>query len=503
MEGASIRNKIDFAPGENHIALRYPNKCFYVPEVFHMAPTDGKVIPLFISDINKSRSILEVYGSKGFDKYINKFIMINNYPIKKVKITGKVIGEKFKDYSDWGERNPKNYVLVTVDDFSGDKTLNIEVKVKEALYLSAGLMFNTSYGKIVEVVGVVNDLSSKRELLAEYISIIGNNDELDLEIESWKEKLEFRKSILSSPWIYEPPKMAYTPMTYTEPKLLRKDYDRKKFKQNLGIIDVDNDNDFIPSIFREDSMLLRQPLRSCHNVIDLTDPTEEDENPEINKEFDVNREFEVEEIDEGVISDSEVQILEVNQVHSRGSNTGVTLQAIEEFQLTLEFIVWMLKYGQSPFKLADIYNYSKVKHLIENSAHLKLLSGPLDPNSQQNIRDTKHEIFHSIRHLLHIKYRLIDVSRNQDVNPHNLYQLTDHLRYCLNILKLHKINEDRTTVLNIESYLGIFKIHSNNLIGDVHYRLINGIIDWILTNEFNDRKDWEYDSKVIEWSYIG
>lgn len=501
MEGTSIRNKIDFAPGENHIALRYPNKCFYVPEVFHMAPTDGKIIPLFISDINKSRSILEVYGSKGFDKYINNFIIINNYPIKKVKITGKVIGEKFKDYSNLGERNSKNYVRITVDDFSSDKMLTIDVKVQEALYLSAGLVFNSSYGKIVEMVGVVNDLSSERELLAENISIVGDNDELDVEIISWKEKLEFRKSILSNPWIYEPPKLAYTPMTYTEPKLLRKDYERKKSKQNIDIIDVENDNDFRPSIFREDSILLRQHLRSCQDVIDLTDFIKDNKSPDINKEFDLNKESKVEEIDEGVIPDSEVQILEVNQVHSRGSNGDVPGQVIEEFQLTLEFIIWILKYGQSPFKLADIYNYSKVKYLLENSARIKL-TRLLDSNSQRNVKNTKHQIFHSVRHLLHINYRLIDVSQNQDVNPHNLHRLIDHLKYCLNILRLHKINEDKTTVLNVESYLGIFKIHSNNLIGDVDYKLINGIIDWILTNDFNDRKDWKYDSKVIEWSYI-
>lgn len=512
MAGVNIRNKIDFAPGENHIAIRYPNKCYYVPEIFHMAPTDGKVIPLFISDINRSRSILEVYGSKGFEKYMNNFIMINNYPVKKVKITGKVIGETYKDYSEWGERNPKNYVLVAVDDFSSDRMLIIEVKVKEALYLSAGLVFNRSYGKIVEAVGIVNELSNKRELLVDYISIIGSNDELDLEIESWKEKLEFRNAVLCSPWIYEPPKLDQTPMAYSEPKLLRKDFNRKKFKEGLDIFDAENA--VSPSIFREDSILLRHRLEPCHDIIDLTDPIEvyevleANKGPEANGEPEVNEypevnESEVEEIDDPLLPDSEIQILEVHQIHSLDNEAETPVQVFEEFQLTLEFIVWILNHGQSSFKLADIYNNSKIGHLLENLANLKLLSRRLNSNEQYNVKHTKHEIFHTIRHLLHINYRLIDVSRNQDVYPRNLFQLTDHLRYCLNVLKLHKINEDKTTVLNVESYMGIFKIHSNNLIGDVDYKLINGIIDWILTNEFNERKKWKYDSKVIEWSYIG
>ena len=510
MAGGNIRNKIDFAPGENHIAIRYPNKCFYVPEIFHMAPTDGKIIPLFISDINRSRSLLEIYGSKGFEKYVNNFIMINNYPVRKVKITGKVIGETYKDYSEWGERNPKNYVLVTIDDFSSDRMLIIEVKVKEALYLSAGLVFSRSYGKIVEAVGVVNELSNKRELLSDYIHIIGNNDELDLEIESWKEKLEFRNSILCRPWEYEPPKLDQTPMTYSEPKLLRKDFNRKKFKEGLDIFD--SESEISPSIFREDSILLRQRLESCHEVIDLTDPIEVDEvvevheeskANEVNKDPEVNA-SEVEEIDDPLLPDSEIQILEVNQVHSIDNEAEtIPVQVFEEFQLTLEFIVWILNHGKTPFKLADIYNNSKIRHLLENLANLKLLSRRANSNEPYNIKHTKHEIFHTIRHLLHINYRLIDVSRNQDVYPHNLFQLTEHLRYCLNILKLHKINEDKTTVLNVESYMGIFKIHSNNLIGDVDYKVINGIIDWILTNEFNGRNNWKYDSKVTEWSYIG
>lgn len=512
MAGVNIRNKIDFAPGENHIAIRYPNKCYYVPEIFHMAPTDGKIIPLFISDINRSRSILEVYGSKGFEKYMNNFIMINNYPVKRVKITGKVIGESYKDYSEWGERNPKNYVLVALDDFSSDRMLIIEVKVKEALYLSAGLVFNGSYGKIIEAVGVVNELSNKRELLADYISIIGSNDELDLEIESWKEKLEFRNSILCRPWIYESPKLGQTPMTYSEPKLLRKDFNRKKFKEGLDIFDAEGA--VSPSIFREDSILLRQHLESCQDVIDLTDPIEVDEALETNKEPEANEELEVnevpeviesepEEIDDPLLPDSEIQILEVNQVHSLDNEAETPVQVFEEFQLTLEFIVWILNHGQSPFKLADIYNNSKIRHLLESLTNVKLLSRRLNSNEQYNIKHTKHEIFHTTRHLLHINYRLIGVSRNQDVNPHNLFQLADHLRYCLNVLKLHKINEDKTTVLNVESYMGIFKIHSNNLIGNVDYKLINAIVDWILTNEFNERKKWKYDSKVIEWSYIG
>lgn len=512
MAGVNIRNKIDFAPGENHIVIRYPNKCYYVPEIFHMAPTDGKIIPLFISDINRSRSMLEVYGSKGFEKYMNNFIMINNYPVRKVKITGKVVGETYKDYSEWGERNPKNYVLVALDDFTSDRMLIIEVKVKEALYLSAGLVFNGSYGKIIEAVGVVNELSNKRELLADYISIIGSNDELDLEIESWKERLEFRNSILCRPWIYESPTLGQTPMTYSEPKLSRKDFNRKKFKEELDIFDAEDA--VSPSIFREDSILLRQHLESCQDVIDLTDPIEVDEVLEINKEPEANEELEVnedpeviesevEEIDDPLLHDSEIQILEVNHVHSLDNEAEIPVQVFEEFQLTLEFIVWILNHGQSSFKLADIYKNSKIRHLLESLANLKLLSRRLNSNEQYNIKHTKHEIFHTTRHLLHINYRLIDVSRNQDVNPHNLFQLTDHLRYSLNVLKLHKINEDKTTVLNVASYMGIFKIHSNNLIGNVDYKLINGIIDWILSNEFHERKKWKYDSKVIEWSYIG
>lgn len=486
------RNIIDFAPGENHIAIRHPSKCYYVPEVFHMAPTCGETVPLFIRDINRGKTLLQIYGSLAFEKYMDNYILVNNYPIQKIKITGKIIGEVYKDFGVWGERNPKNFVLVNVDDFSGDGCLTIYVKIKESLYLASGLTFNKSYGKVIEVLGVVNEFNDKREVLADYLSVIGTNDELDVEVESWKQTLEFRNTILAKPWIYKPPTIDPIPQVYCEPKMLKKDYERKQRRENLHIFN--NDVDMYPNNFTEDSLLLFQHSEPKPvEFVDLTDCCETD-----NVQM-------VEEIDDSCIEimNSEIQIIKVNQF--KPSDDEEPVQILCEFQLTLEFIKWMLEHGLMPFKLIDIYKDFKIQHVLDNLTQLKILSEHLSPGDD-DFADGKHvknALFHTARHILQINYRLITVSKNQNVNLTNLFQLENHLKYYLNIVKQHKLDRNETKILNIEDYLRAFKAYSSNLIGEINYKLINGIIDWILTNDFNDRNNWKYDSKLIEWTFIG
>lgn len=500
MVGSTNRNQIDLGPGETHIAIRNQNKSFYVPEVFHMAPTEGKIIPLFIADINRSKSLIELYGSRGFEKYMNNFILINNYPIRKIKVTGKIIGETFKDYGEGKERNSKNHVLITLDDFSGAGNLTIVVRVKESMYLSSGFVFNNSYGKIIEVVGVVNELTSRREILTDYVGIVGNNEDLDKEIQNWKETLEIRNSLLRKPWIYEPPKSDRFPVIYSEPKLLRKDYNRKKYKEHLEIIEVEDDS--TPSLFREDSILLMQSTNSANNnVIDLTD-SPEDATPLKRSAINESRGID---ISCQMVPESDVQILEVNDVKYSDSQDGNPIHNVEEFQLILEFILWILNKGEPTFKLIELYSNVKIKRLLDDLTQLRLHSRYINPinTRTEDMKHIKYEIFHTVRHLLHINYKLIDVSPDQDVYLDNLLQLKEHLKYCLNVIRLHRINEDKTTVLNVDGYMNIFRNHSNTHIGDINYKLINGIIDWILVNDFNNRNKWKYDSKAMEWSYIG
>ena len=85
------RTKIDWGPGENHICLRTSTKNYYVIELFHQSPTLDKLIPLFINDINSSPNLFQIYYQ--IAENLTQIVLINNYPVNKVRIVGKIINE--------------------------------------------------------------------------------------------------------------------------------------------------------------------------------------------------------------------------------------------------------------------------------------------------------------------------------------------------------------------------------------------------------------------------
>ena len=60
-------------------------------ELFHQSPTLDKLIPLFINDINSSPNLFQIYYQ--IAENLTQIVLINNYPVNKVRIVGKIINE--------------------------------------------------------------------------------------------------------------------------------------------------------------------------------------------------------------------------------------------------------------------------------------------------------------------------------------------------------------------------------------------------------------------------
>ncbi|CUM65759.1 uncharacterized protein PRCAT00003407001 [Priceomyces carsonii] len=450
----SKNSVIDFGPGENHIALRFPHKCYYVPEVFHLSPYFSETIPLFISDINNSPSFKEIYGLQG-STYEN-LLIINNYPIRSFKIYGKVIGELYKNFDEGGKQNPKNYIKITVDDFSSAIHSTVTVNVLESLYLTSGLTFNDSYGKIIEVRGYITNIHASRYIICEFLNVIGENDDLDIEIGCWRNILKFRNEKLISPWVYIP-SFVPSPQPLPTSILSKADQKLKSLRQSLQLTSFAVDQSiFLP----EDSLIV------AGNRYDRLESDSE--------------------------VDSSIQIIDIKDS---------PLQVITEFQLSIEFITWVIKNSFKTFKLADIYRDATISGLLNNLTNVKLMSLNVQQN-EQCFLDLKKELFHSIRHELQVDFKLISVTKSQMVRLNNLQMLYNHLRKCLLLIKTAKESNNSDKILNIHNYLS--NLRFDDFVGaNVNYKLVNSIVDYIISNDLNEEKFWRYDSRSIQWLYSG
>lgn len=162
-----------------------------------MAPTHERIVPLAIADLIRAKNVLQVYGIQGLDKHNQGYVMVHNYPVKVVKIAGRVLSYAFKSFDEGDVKRDYNFFLVDLDDCSGDRLL-ICVRIMER-----DLPFpakNVREGLLLEVIGSVYYFQDyDRQILALSVRIIGSSTELDVEIEWWAHVLETRR-LLQVPW---------------------------------------------------------------------------------------------------------------------------------------------------------------------------------------------------------------------------------------------------------------------------------------------------------------
>lgn len=274
----------DIAPEEHHISHRSCGKTFYLPSLFHLAPTTDKTVPLSIRDVIRAKNILEVYGVQGLEKHSQGYIMLNNYPIKSVLITGRLLSYTYKNFDQGSYRNPNNFFLFTLDDCSGD-SLSICVKV-----LQADLSYRVSEireGLILEVTGTVAYIQDyERQIIGKTVEILGNHHHFHIEMDCWSRVLETRQ-LLMKPWKYTPDEPAKCTGVNREPQFLRRDYDQRMQKTSLNLApgtesQIGNQVEQCNSIRPYDLPLVdsfvvhKSPIpRSDLGVVEIIDLTEE------------------------------------------------------------------------------------------------------------------------------------------------------------------------------------------------------------------------------------
>lgn len=572
------RTKIDWGPGENHICLRTSTKNYYVIELFHQSPTLDKLIPLFINDINSSPNLFQIYYQ--IAENLTQIVLINNYPVNKVRIVGKIINEKYKSNDNYntstntraksGNGQGINDVFLTIDDFVGSSS-RIIVNLNQSKFRSQGCKLNMSNrGKIVEIEGIINnkyiyynrynnynnynnDNLLQREIDVEKFTVLSHNgNEFHIEMENWKKTLEFRNLNLLEPWVFIPSPQRnkdcqQQPLTYrfTEAELRKRNN-----RQNLVISSPSPINEIQPEeLAFEDSLLVDAVRKSSDKtVVDSIDnddwPQEsgfeelKDDSAVVQQQQQQQQQPNLPQIPRSSLTSRQATPLTsdtaingtslglFNQLENISNKKDVTLKmddddnhdddddiiilavndnpvkVVTEFQVTLEIIKFIINKNFTKFKLVEIYRHNYISQLLTNLTTIQLSTLQQIPNFKNltSFDEYKSIIFHRIRRVLQFDYELITVSQTQLVKLKNL----QNLFYSL-IQILHNLSDTEKQLnheLNVMDYIELLR-QEKLIFGGINYKIINGIIDYILTMVLKQDRLWKYDTKNISWKYIG
>lgn len=189
---------IDFGPGERHVFKRTLGKTYYVPELFHLSPFYDGVTRLLINDIHQSRKLLDIYGAIALQEHMGHCIMINNHPIRRVAVFGRVLSIL--------DNSVGTAYTIRLDDSSGNK-LYIDCIVSLQLALQSTLPLLNAYPSalIVQVWGVAVEKFGQWRIEADYVQVECRSSRLAFatETELWREYLNYRHR-LAEAWVYEP-----------------------------------------------------------------------------------------------------------------------------------------------------------------------------------------------------------------------------------------------------------------------------------------------------------
>ncbi|CAK9437777.1 uncharacterized protein LODBEIA_P21550 [Lodderomyces beijingensis] len=187
-------NRIDWGLGESHIALRTPQIEYYRPELFHQAKTFDDFVPVFISDYHHRTDLFRIYFHLA--ESMEDMIMVQNWPINRVVIAGRIVGEYYNEERD--------LVKLNLDDCSGDQSILV-VDMNLAMFVSCGFQLNmNNYGRMVQVYAHFK----RSKVVVDNLRVLNHwgKEAMGAELEWWGEVIEYRESVLRAPWVFKPEK---------------------------------------------------------------------------------------------------------------------------------------------------------------------------------------------------------------------------------------------------------------------------------------------------------
>lgn len=145
-------------------------------------------------------------------------------------------------------------------------------------------------------------------------------------------------------------------------------------------------------------------------------------------------------------------------------------------ELSGEFLTWILNNGKQKFKLIQLYKDRQISKLLD----IHIQQDPEHPN--------KPDLFHRIRHILHIAGELITVSKSQVADCTNLERLCSQIFDELSWVRQHG------KVFKATRFVEQRQGDVSSGLSTVH---VNFIVKWAVRDEDN----WKYDENDDQWEY--
>lgn len=476
------RETIDFAPGVDNIVLRKDGVEFYNTETFHSSPFYDRTIPILIKSILESNDLLKIYGINGLRSLNEKVILINNHPIRKIKLVGRITECFIK------EIKSEEFYFLTLDDSSGP---DIVLKVSRASLLGAGLQPSNFVFKLIEITGYCSNFNGKLEVHPDFIQALPNNDKyIEHEVQFWKEALEMR-DILKTPWFQTP--------QINEDEQVKIKFDSKTNREKLIRQRLDLGIDECPSqAMVMDSCIYMRNTRDRDDYSNALNDSGSEKEPEIEE---ITKKLFTKSLKKKI--DRAVPFSPIARPQHGWVNVLSTPIKAGSLRTTLKFelIKWMIKTSREKFNLNEVFKDRKVSALLKEIANSKptpTIEVDQDLSSIRTMNDIKGEIFHDERHDLQV-WNLIKCTRSKDCYCAPILRLSSHIQMTLENFKFLSSQGSDNTSFNSGEYINNFNRDTGlKTFMDLH--LLNILIQWCILR--NGDHNWKYHSKTNEWQCI-
>lgn len=474
-----LAEKIDFAPGVENVALRKDDVEFYATETFHSSPFYNRTVPLLIKDIANSHNLLDIYGYRGMAAQNDRVVLINNHPVRKIRIVGRITEYFIK------EIRKDDYYFLTVDDSSGN---DLSVMLSYSKMLEIGLEPSKCYYTLIELTGFVKTFNGRKEFHPDFIQILNNTETyLDDEVQFWKDALRMH-DILKIPW-YQTSQI--NDNEQREVRLDEKAYQEKLIRQRLNLGGAE--------------MVSKGIVLDSHIY---TKKNQDDYSHVINSDSESEKDGEIEQITNQIFIQSTQASLPdpiPSSPISKSPSTGwVNIEATPikimkpEIQFKFQLIKWIIKNKEKKFNLNKPYKDPKINSMLKNMANMKFPLQVIDltnPNVKiKSMNDLKGEIFHENRHELQV-WNLIRCTKSKECHCTPILKLFNDISSSLDKIKFLNSQGEIYSIISTD-YIHNFN-NETGLKIQMNTNLLNLLIQWCIIKKMET--GWKFNRNTMEW----
>jgi hypothetical protein len=439
---------IDFAPGVTNVVRRTRDKEYYAVETFHTSPFYNSITPILASDLTSRVDLLAVYGLSGIRASNDGVIMLNNHPLRRIKLVGMIAEYTIREFGAKGNKRGTDWYFLQLDDSSG---VEVTVRVLESMLMSSGLSLDKISKVLVSVHGVCRLFNGNLELQSEDFEILdtGETDQL------LREQLNFWKEVLVV---------------------------RKKLQRNwVQVLQIDDDDD--PTTYTK--ITISKPTRKLKMVNSTQLFDSSSESAQIESSIYIQKQRLRKQDSPPAVDDSSSSWTSLYDYKLPLSKLPFS------HHLAIIILKWIMKNSQPVIKLNEPFQNVEINKILEHEAIelFPVQTISLPAFHIKSLNEIKGEIFHESRHELQ-KMKLIKCS-----NKGKICTCVNSLRFYELIIDLCESKESFKLDRLIDQFESLHKVKL-----EISQEFLEIMVVWIMKR--SKVQDWMFYPSSKQWRVI-